>query len=336
MPETTSQRSPLGTADAVIGWASFFVVPLFIFFLWHQWPRDAVVPTSKVQGLVTQLANLKELSAANALTLEAARLKAEGKDANSEEKKVLDAQQSTAKDIQGRIDKTNADLAEAVRVSLAGSAATQVEGPQTKTSPAAQMLVLVALAGALGAAAYVAKSFAFHAGTGDYDAAWRWWYVLRVPVGAALAVILYFVVIGGLVGWQAIGANPFDRTNPLAVVGLGALAGAFANETFEKLKQVVVAALTSGTEAPAKTEVREASLSADRKTLLVKGLGFDGTVKAKANGTELKLKPDSVTKSAFEAVLESGAEIAAPGAAVELVVQVGKSTLKPFTFTVPN
>ena len=61
-----------------------------------------------------------------------------------------------------------------------------------------RLLAIVATAAAIGSFVHIATSFAKFIGTGTFDARWLWWYTLRIPIGAALALVVYFAIRGGL------------------------------------------------------------------------------------------------------------------------------------------
>ena len=61
----------------------------------------------------------------------------------------------------------------------------------------ATILLLVILVSALGSYIHVTVSFSDFAGNRQLVASWMWWYVLRVFVGSALAVLFYFAIRGG-------------------------------------------------------------------------------------------------------------------------------------------
>lgn len=83
------------------------------------------------------------------------------------------------------------------------------------------LILLVLLAGALGSVVYAMRSFAWWLGHERYSDTWTWWYVLRVPVGAVLAVGVYLVLRGGLVSVSTSTAD----INAYGVCGLAFITG---------------------------------------------------------------------------------------------------------------
>ena len=87
------------------------------------------------------------------------------------------------------------------------------------------LILLVILAGALGAYVHAATSFAKYVGLRRFARSWYWWYLVRLPIGSALALILYFALLGGLLSADGVAA-------------LAALAGLFSKQAVDKLAEV--------------------------------------------------------------------------------------------------
>lgn len=101
--------------------------------------------------------------------------------------------------------------------------------------PAERRLFLIAgLAGALGGALQMARSYAGHLGRGSWDPRWLPWYRLRIPAGVGLALLFYVALRAGFYTDQATSAG----VNPFGVVVLCALAGLFSREALEKLDEL--------------------------------------------------------------------------------------------------
>ena len=110
-------------------------------------------------------------------------------------------------------------------------------------SPSAEtaVLLLVVVAGALGSSIHALASFADHVGNRTFDPAWSWWYVLRVVIGAALAVIAYLAARALLVA----GADLGDVMSPAGIAALAGLAGLCARQATDWLRGLVDLALAS-------------------------------------------------------------------------------------------
>jgi hypothetical protein len=105
--------------------------------------------------------------------------------------------------------------------------------------PDRRLLLLVAIAGALGSSILAAKTFAYRMGSDSQKASWLWWYFLRLPTGAGIAVLLYFVFRGGLFAGSF--SNPSlatDVINPYGFVAISALTGMFAGQASDKLEEI--------------------------------------------------------------------------------------------------
>ena len=100
--------------------------------------------------------------------------------------------------------------------------------------PEVRLLVLVAIAGALGSYIHLATSFADYLGNRQFVSSWKWWYILRPFIGSALAAIIYFAVRGGLVSGGA-GAG---ELSPYGITALAGLTGMFSKQATDKLREV--------------------------------------------------------------------------------------------------
>ncbi len=100
--------------------------------------------------------------------------------------------------------------------------------------PERTFLVIALLAGALGSYIHLATSFADYAGNRQLVGSWLWWYTLRPFIGMALAVIMYFVVRGGLI----LPTTSPEGLSPYGVAAIGALAGMFSKQATDKLREV--------------------------------------------------------------------------------------------------
>ena len=96
------------------------------------------------------------------------------------------------------------------------------------------LLILVALFGGLGSFIHAATSFVEYTGNRRLARSWSWWYMLRVPIGASLALIMYFAFRGGLF---ATSAAPGD-VNPYGVAALAGAAGLFSKQATAKLEEL--------------------------------------------------------------------------------------------------
>ena len=100
--------------------------------------------------------------------------------------------------------------------------------------PEGRLLLLVVIAGALGACIHMATSFALFAGKSELAASWLWWYLLRPPIGAALGTVLYLVVRGVMFSTAA----DAEAVNTFGALAFAGLAGMFSKQAIEWLRQV--------------------------------------------------------------------------------------------------
>jgi IPT/TIG domain len=94
-------------------------------------------------------------------------------------------------------------------------------------------LVIVALAGALGATVHGLRSLSTYVGERLMYQSWILLYLLLPWVGAALATIVYLVLRAGLIG-----AGGVNQTDPFGFAAVAGLVGLFSAQASEKLKKV--------------------------------------------------------------------------------------------------
>ncbi len=97
-----------------------------------------------------------------------------------------------------------------------------------------RLLLLVMVAGALGSYVHGATSFATFVGNRTLLTSWVWWYVLRTPIGVALALLFYFALRGGLLSAGSAG----DVLSPFGVAAVAGLVGLFSKQATDKLREL--------------------------------------------------------------------------------------------------
>jgi hypothetical protein len=98
----------------------------------------------------------------------------------------------------------------------------------------AALLLLVVLVSALGSFVHAATSFADYVGNRQLKISWVWWYLLRVLVGSALALLFYFAVRGGFFANDSSSAD----VNPYGIAAISGLVGLFSKQATDKLREV--------------------------------------------------------------------------------------------------
>jgi len=113
-------------------------------------------------------------------------------------------------------------------------------GPWHLTSNTAMLIAVLATSG-LGSFVHAATSFATYAGNRQLLPSWLPWYLLRTAIGGALALLVYFLLRGGLF------ANGTDgtATNPYGFAGIAGLCGLFSKQATDKLREVFDTVLTT-------------------------------------------------------------------------------------------
>ena len=97
-----------------------------------------------------------------------------------------------------------------------------------------RMLLLILMAGALGSYIHVATSFSYHIAKRDFEPHWYWWYWMRLPIGAALALVAIMIIDGGVF------VTPYGSSDtvPSTAIGLAALIGLFSRHLLEKFRDI--------------------------------------------------------------------------------------------------
>jgi hypothetical protein len=199
-----------------------------------------------------------------------------------------------------------------------------------RPSTESTLILLVILAGALGAHVHAATSFAKYVGTRRFARSWYWWYLGRLPIGSGLALIVYFALRGGLIGGDA----SSKAVNPYGVAALAALAGLFSRQAVDKLGEVFDTFFRTRPEdqdsdaletpVPDLENIEPTSFSsAQGQDLTLRGRGFDeGTtvlIKAAETDAPTLLRSEKVSCTETEMVVRIGAS-ELPAGAYELRV----------------
>jgi hypothetical protein len=108
-------------------------------------------------------------------------------------------------------------------------------GFQRSVTADVRLLVVVALAGAIGGQMHSTRSLAWY--VGHQGLKWRWvpYYLVTIVLGAGLASIFYLIIRGGIVSSNSTSAAD---ANPYGFAALGALVGLFTEQAMEMLRRV--------------------------------------------------------------------------------------------------
>jgi hypothetical protein len=116
------------------------------------------------------------------------------------------------------------------------------------------LMVLAAIAGALGGWTTSIRLFAFWAGEQKLKATWPWWFGNRVLGGAALALVVYLLIRAGLFGSESATGD----VNPYGTAAFAALVGLFTRQAMTKLQAVFDTLFQTGAEGAQVGETSEA------------------------------------------------------------------------------
>lgn len=104
-----------------------------------------------------------------------------------------------------------------------------------KISLDGRLIVIVLLAGGVGAMVHAVRSFTAHVGAHRLRRGWTWWYFMRPVEGAVMALAFYFVLRGGLIGTNA---SNLDAISAHGISAIAVLVGMFSQQAVAKLKEV--------------------------------------------------------------------------------------------------
>jgi hypothetical protein len=216
--------------------------------------------------------------------------------------------------------------------------------PLGPIGPEQRLFWTAVLFGALGSYIHVAASFSDYVGNRRLTRSWIWWFVLRTPIGVALALVFYAVIRAGFLTVN--GSDGSAAVNPFGIAAISAMSGMFSKQATDKLNEVFTTLFkTTGDQkrgdkltpvAAPKIDQVTASWDAGRTvvSLAIKGSGFNAQAKVKVDATELA--PSSATATEI-AVTLTGLALTV-GQAVQVVVKNpadagGES--KPYALTIP-
>lgn len=106
-------------------------------------------------------------------------------------------------------------------------------------------LSITMICGALGSYVHVATSFASFAGNRSLRPSWVWWFVLRPAIGAALALMIYFIMRSGFLLDGPLG----EVVSPFGIAAVSAITGVFSKQAIDKLKNISDTAFNSSQDA---------------------------------------------------------------------------------------
>ncbi len=103
-----------------------------------------------------------------------------------------------------------------------------------RTEIETKLILIMALAGALGGYIHSLTSFTDYVGNRELVRSWVYWLLLRAPIGALLAVLVYLLLRGGLV----LPSTDDPNLNPYGFAGIAALVGMFSKQATDKLREI--------------------------------------------------------------------------------------------------
>ena len=172
--------------------------------------------------------------------------------------------------------------------------------PECNWPPDRRLFLTVIMAGALGSLIHNLISFGDYVGNRRLSGSWIWWFILRTPIGVALALLFYLVLRGGLIvptlpTTQGGATSATQLLNPHGIAAISALAGMFSKQATDKLREVFETMFTVQRPVPRADPLSPgkpgiSKVEPDKLTkgepeiLTVSGAGFQQGCKATING----------------------------------------------------
>jgi hypothetical protein len=196
-----------------------------------------------------------------------------------------------------------------------------------------RVILMSALAGAIGSSAHACTSFADYVGNGKLGRPWIWWILMRAPVGTLLGLLVFLLLAGGLIAIYAKTPPSLKDYNMFGVAGFSALAGMFSKQATDKLAEVFSTLFRSDVDrsrqdkldgrGPAISAVTPASIKSGTAApkLTVKGANFTAECAVEVDGKPRKTTYGSPTQLS----VELDAQDVAKAGEIELVVKNPKT-----------
>jgi hypothetical protein len=124
-----------------------------------------------------------------------------------------------------------------------------------------RLLLLVMIAGALGAMLHALRSIGWYVGTRRLVRSWLPRYFLLPLVGATIALIMYVVIRGGFFSSSA----PVKDTSPFGFLAIAAVMGLFTEQAILKLKELSETMLAQPAKGPDSSPQNTAPSSAGQQ-----------------------------------------------------------------------
>lgn len=104
------------------------------------------------------------------------------------------------------------------------------------------LIALVMVSAVTGSYVHLATSFGTYVGNQRLRPTWAWWYLLRLSIGLALALIFYFAIRGGLLSVT----GEAEQINPYGIAAIAGLVGLFSKQATDKLRETFDTVFATG------------------------------------------------------------------------------------------
>ena len=212
-------------------------------------------------------------------------------------------------------------------------------GPCVPTTFDERLLLLVIVAGMLGAFVHGATSLADYLGNNAFNRNWTWFYLLRPAIGMSLALVFYFAIRGGFLSTTG-GAKDI---NPYGIAALAGMVGMFSKQATDKLSEIFTTlfrsggddkradSLNGGAAGAFQLDPPSAVAGGEAFTLNVNGTGFGNGATVNVNDKPVTTTFQSATKLSAQITKDI---IATAGTLKVTVVNPDTTKIGPVDFVV--
>lgn len=197
-----------------------------------------------------------------------------------------------------------------------------------KISQDTQFLLLVLLMGAFGSCVYGLKTLADYIGVSKFSTSWSCYYLIQPFEGAGIALIMYLAIRGGFLT----GAGTTDSVNKFGICAIAALAGAFSDTAFMKLREVFLTLFKPQDNRSGKVDGNKLQITTTTlKPWDSTNLGYNETLQAWGGAGTYKWASAKITPTTTATNMPPG--LALDPASGKITGNQGKQNAQPYTIT---
>jgi hypothetical protein len=201
-------------------------------------------------------------------------------------------------------------------------------GGEWKISQDTQFLLLVLLMGAFGSCVYGLKTLADYFGNCTFATSWSCYYLIQPFEGAGIALIMYLAIRGGFLT----GSGTTDSVNKFGICTIAALAGAFSDTAFLKLREVFLALFKPKDDRSGKVDDTKLQISTNSLKSWDSAQGpYSETLQATGGTCSYTWAATKITPAGDAQNMPTGLSLDAPSG--KITGAIGKQAAQTYTIT---